>query len=258
MKQICLWSKKLKISAGLLVTCLTILHPLLAPGATGSLDCGWKSQAEVFGEALRILSKFETSEFDPNYRVFGFKYESKDQENAVSAYYESLALGTVLRSEQWQSSHPEMNLVYDSFKELMTGHFLESTREQIFLNFEVPPTYNSFASARPGFVALIDVSPIQMRSYLSSLDLKAKSSYIKFILGHEIGHLIVESIRTHEKGSFSTINEREFNGKLRHHLLVDATGILITEVSLSNALNALKSLSSLGDISKRIACWKKL
>ncbi|MBL7544179.1 MAG: hypothetical protein JNL11_10195 [Bdellovibrionaceae bacterium] len=85
-----------------------------------------------------------------------------------------------------------------------------------------------------------------------------QGSTINFIIGHEIGHLIAESVRTNEIGSFEKANSDEFYGKLSHHLLVDAVGMYLANLRMKETVKILKSFPNEGDFSNRVYCLEHL
>ena len=109
-----------------------------------------------------------------------------------------------------------------------------------------------------GSPASIVINPNIIKEIFNNIPTEMQGSAINFIIGHEIGHLIVESVRTNEIGSFEKANTEEFYGKVKHHQLVDAVGMNLANLSWEETLKILKYFPNEGDFSDRIYCLEHL
>ena len=155
-----------------------------------------------------------------------------------------------------EEMYSDIDIIKESFKEVMSNPIARPLLNKVLIDFDV--TAKSVASARPGSPASIVINPNIIKEIFNNIPTEMQGSAINFIIGHEIGHLIVESVRTNEIGSFEKANTEEFYGKVKHHQLVDAVGMNLANLSWEETLKILKYFPNEGDFSDRIYCLEHL
>lgn len=217
------------------------------------LSCGWDNRDQLMSSAKAIIGKFEHADFNLLFNLTGHNFESELQKQLTFQYYSML--GEALKKKTLNYKN-EPNWIKESFKEVMSNPIARPLLNKVLIDFDV--TAKSVASARPGSPASIVINPNIIKEIFNNIPTEMQGSAINFIIGHEIGHLIVESVRTNEIGSFEKANTEEFYGKVKHHQLVDAVGMNLANLSWEETLKILKYFPNEGDFSDRIYCLEHL
>lgn len=216
--------------------------------------CGWENRDQLMSTAKVIIEKLEQADFNSLFNLTGHKFESDLQKQLTFQHY-SLTGETLKKKNLNYENEPTW--IKASFKEVISNQLARPLLNKVLINFDA--TAKSIASAHAGTPASIVINPNIIEEIFNNIPKEMQGSAINFIIGHEIGHLIVESVRTLEIGSFEKANTDEFYGKLKHHLLVDIVGMHLANSSWEETLKILKYFPNEGgDFSNRIYCLERL
>jgi len=220
---------------------------------SSEVSCEWKDREQLKLTARSVVEKFKTRKFNSLFNLVGYKFESDIQKQATVEYY--IDTGRNLKEKSFNYKNDNAWIV-DSFSRIMSNPDAKPLLNNVFIDLDT--NYKTVASAKPGAPASIDINPNTLKIYFENVSANLKETAISFILSHELGHLIVESVRTEEIGSFDKANSDEFYGKLKHHLLIDAVGMYLIGIDSEQVVNILRSFPNDGDFSKRVYCWERL
>lgn len=227
------------------------IHTCEPLNPNSEVDCGWYKHEDLTSTANAIIEKFKKLKFNSLFNLVGYNFQSETQKKAIIAYYVDAGIQLKVRNTSDQNKW-----LKDSFNRIMSNPDIEPLRDNVLL--DVDSNSKTIASARQGLPASIVVSEEILKIYFENLPKNLIEPAIKFILAHELGHLIVESVRSEELGSFEKANSDEFYGKLKHHLLVDAVASQLTNMEIYQIKDIMKYFPNEGDFSKRIFCMDKL
>lgn len=216
-------------------------------------SCGWENRNQLMASAKEIIEKFKHADFNSLFNLTGHKFESELQKQLTFQYYS--ILGEALKKKTLNYEN-ELTLIKESFNEVISNPIARPLLNKVLIDFDV--TAKSVASAHPGSPASIVINPNIIKEIFNNIPTEMQGSAINFIVAHEVGHLIVESVRTNEMGSFEKANTEEFYGKPKHHLLVDAVGMYLASSNWEETLKILKYFPNEGDFSDRIYCLEHL
>ena len=246
---------KLVICISILVTGIAMAQINTTTGNSQLLhsQCGWKDKEQLFTEAERITTEFRKLKFNPLYNLIGYRYESEAHRKAVDFYFKNLSTEITDKSD---IENENLILINMSFDKIISRESAKQLKGSVKVIFDAKNA--SVASAHGGAIARLVVNSNLVQQYFVNTPNRRKISSIDFIIAHELGHMVVEFVRSSEIGSFEKANDEEFFGQLKHHLLVDVVGMHLAQINIATAVEILNGFPKEGDFSKRVACFTQL
>ena len=129
----------------------------------------------------------------------------------------------------------------------------------------VDPNLPIAANKFYGETSLITVNKHKLLQFIQDTkgQEEKRKKMFSFVIGHEIAHSIAWKVWLDQYKSIDKIKEAGiFNKPLATHLLVDAIGLKIADVSSDELFGLLQDiflvLGKGGDLSKRYGCWMAL
>lgn len=222
------------------------------------IDCGFSSLNDLLSTAREVVNSFSSisgSGFDP---LFYVNYDlNHKRQLLVRAQERSLNLRERSLSTQIQRDIRALAGEYRNMEQMSLFH------SNMYLEVDFSYQFSAFDVCNaPGCLDLPSYSlilPLRfIERYLSIFEYQDVLNIYRSIIGHEIGHYILDIYLFY----FNNMQLLPEQSPLEYHLLIDAISIVLSGESATDFTRTLIESSSIfeenGDINLRVQCFEYL